>query len=48
MLSPRHDDESLVPAKSRAIPTDLRDPSRLGLHLVGDVEREKRLLGPAR
>jgi hypothetical protein len=38
-----------LPAAREAFrhPDDLRDPSRLGLHLVGEVELEQRLLRPA-
>ena len=47
MLSPRQTTSFSPRAKSRAMPDDLRDPARLDLHLVGEVELEERLVrGP--
>ena len=45
---PEAHDELPGPGEALGHPDDLRDPARLGLHLVREVELEERLLRPAR
>ena len=48
MLSPSTTTSGAPPAKSSRHPHDLRDASRLGLHLVGEIELEDRIAAAAR